>query len=198
MATPPPTRMPAPHSPPPSPSGNQLRSHPSSLFATALACSFSFLHCTFYDHTALCVHIDKLTLRCCCCCCCLACSVLVDARQARPLLEFPRSCERSHQSVADASGLLICDFSNTANCCFFFLKRSSPCVPFHGCAWKLLHLGRLANRLRLLLLPHAGWLSARLWGFVEIKGVQNIETTQGLGGYCRRTRCSCTLCKKSI
>lgn len=154
MATPPPPQPP-PHPPPcfSQPATltrrkTSFRSRPSSLLFTALAWSFHFLHCTFYDHKA---HVDKLTS---CCCCCLACSISVDARQARPLLEFPRSCEQSQQSGADASGLLICDFSGTAKCYFlprsfiylFFLRRS-PCVPFHGCVWKLLHL--LANQ-RLL------------------------------------------------
>lgn len=75
----------------------------------------------------------------------------------------------------------------------FFFKRRSPCVPFHGCVWKLLHL----LSLKAGQSAAAEWNAARLSGFVEIKGVQNIETTQGLVATAGlRTRCFCTLWSK--
>lgn len=96
----------------------QLRSRPSSPLIFFRSLHFFF----FYDHKALWVHNDKLWPY----------VVLLlprlqhlGARQATPLLEFPRSCESSQQSVADASGFQICDFSGTA---MLLWRRRSPYV----------------------------------------------------------------------
>lgn len=114
----------------------QLRSRPSSPLIFFCSLHFFFF---FYDHKALWVHNAKLWTY----------VVLLlprvqhlGARQATPLLEFPRSCERSQQSVADASGFQICDFSGTASAVFFFFMETqvSICVPFHGRVWKLFRL----------------------------------------------------------